>query len=65
METYVFFTKGRTPKRYRAETQTQACEKFYADHPDFHLSELKDIRIARTKRNKQHWLKGSNIVQET
>jgi len=64
METFVFFTKGRSPKRYRAETHIEACEKFYADHPDFHLSELKDIRIARPKR-KKHWLSEAQLVKET
>ena len=64
MQTYVFFTKGRTPKRYKAENHIEACEQFYADHPDFHLSELRDIKIANTKR-KKHWLSGVEIVKET
>lgn len=49
MDTFVFFTKGRPPTRIIADNELVACEKFYAQHPDFHLSELLDIRIAKTK----------------
>jgi len=65
METFVFFTKGRSPKRYRAENHIEACEKFYADHPDFHLNELLDIKIAKPNRKKNSWLEISKSHKHT
>lgn len=55
MTTFIFFTKGRPPRRYKAENHIKACEQFKADHPDFHLRELLDIKEAKIKR-KKHWL---------
>lgn len=56
MDCFVFFTKGRPPKRYMAKNTTHACEQFYAEHPDFHLSELLSIKVANPGRKKTHWL---------
>lgn len=56
---FVFFTQGRPPIRIQASSELEACEKFYAQNPDFHLRELLDIREANINRKKQLWLKGT------
>jgi hypothetical protein len=56
---FVFFTKGRPPIRVQAPDQIKACEKFYAQNPDFKLRELLDIREATLeKKHPTLWLKG-------
>jgi hypothetical protein len=37
----------------------EACEIFRSQNPDFHLSELLDIREANINRKKSIWLKGT------
>jgi len=60
---YVFFTKGRPPIRIQASNQLKACEKFYQQHPDFHLRELLDIREAEVGRRTKTWLEDNRIVK--
>lgn len=64
MITFVFFTKGRSPKRIKAENHIKACELFYEQNPDFHLSELLDIREANTKQPGKNWLGDSRLVKQ-
>jgi hypothetical protein len=56
---WVFFTRGRPPARIQASSQFEACEIFRSQNPDFHLSELLDIREANINRKKSIWLKGT------
>ena len=58
MTTFIFFTKNRPPKRVRADTHIEACDRFFAENPDFHLSELIDIKTARTLEEKRKWGQG-------
>jgi len=60
---YVFFTKGRPPIRIQAPDQLKACEKFYAQNPDFHLNELLDIKEARIKTPSRTWFGDDKIVK--
>lgn len=60
---YVFFTKGRPPIRIQAPNQLQACEKFYAQNPDFQLCELLDIREANIKTPSCEWFGDDKIVK--
>ena len=53
MDTFIFYTKGRKRKKIKAENHIKACEKFYAEHPDFHLSELIDIENVQSKKDKR------------
>jgi len=56
-DTYIFFTKGRPPKRIKATNHIEACEKFYEQNPDFHLSELKHIEVKPDMKGKRkEWL---------
>ena len=60
MDTYIFFTKGRGPKRIKAVDHIKACEQFYAENPDFHLRELIHIEHKPNKLNKHNeWLDSS------
>ena len=66
MDTYIFFTKNRTPKRVKAENHIQACELFYEQTPDFHLSELKHIELKPDYKGKRReWLTHSNKHKRT
>jgi len=66
MDTYIFFTKNRPPKRVKAENHIQACEKFYAENPDFHLSELKHIEVKpEDKGTHKEWLTHLNKHKRT
>ena len=66
MDTYIFFTKGRSPKRVKAENHIKACEKFYEQNPDFHLSELKHIEVKEENKDKHsEWLTHSNKHKRT
>ena len=60
---YVFFTKGRPPIRIQADNHIEACEKFYAQNPDFHLRELLDIREAKIKTPSSVWMGDNKIVK--
>jgi len=60
---FVFFTKGRPPIRVQAPNQLIACEKFYKQHPDFHLRELLDIREASIKTPSREWFGDEKIVK--
>jgi hypothetical protein len=60
---FVFFTKGRPPIRVQAPDQLKACEKFYAQNPDFKLNELLDIKEARIKTPSSEWFVDNKIVK--
>jgi hypothetical protein len=60
---FVFFTKGRPPIRVQAPDQLKACEKFYAQNPDFKLNELLDIKEARIKTPSSEWFLDNKIVK--
>ena len=60
---FVFFTKGRPPIRVQAPDQLKACEKFYAQNPDFRLNELLDIKEARIKTPSSEWFVDNKIVK--
>ena len=60
---FVFFTKGRPPIRVQAPDQLKACEKFYAQNPDFKLNELLDIKEARIKTPSSEWFMDNKIVK--
>jgi len=60
---FVFFTKGRPPIRVQAPDQLKACEKFYAQNPDFNLRELLDIKEARIKTPSSEWFMDNKIVK--
>lgn len=53
MDTYIFYTKGRKRKKIKAENHIQACEKFYAETPGFHLRELIDIECVKSKKDRR------------